>query len=64
MTTLLERMALKMTSQGEFIMTENNAIVKKIQKLLALADSKRNDSDAEAQAALLKAQQLMAEHGV
>lgn len=45
-------------------MTENNAIVKKIQKLLALADSKRNDSDAEAQAALLKAQQLMAEHGV
>lgn len=37
-------------------MTENNAIVKKIQKLLALADSKRNDSDAEAQAALLKAQ--------
>ena len=42
----------------------NNAIVKKIQKLLALADSKRNDSESEAQAALLKAQELMAQYGV
>ena len=45
-------------------MAENNAIVKKIQKLLALADSKRNDSDAEAYEELLKAQKRMAEHGV
>lgn len=45
-------------------MSEMNNIVKKIQKLLALADSKRNDSESEAQAALLKAQQLMAQYGV
>lgn len=42
----------------------NSSIVKKIQKLLALADSKRNDSESEAQAALLKAQELMAQYGV
>lgn len=45
-------------------MEMNEAIVKKIQKLLALADSKRNDSEEEAQAALLKAQELMAQYGV
>ena len=37
-------------------------IISKIEKLLALAGN--NPSEAEAQAALLKAQQLMAEHNL
>ena len=45
-------------------MEMNEAIVKKIQKLLALADKARNNSEEEAQAALLKAQELMAQYGV
>lgn len=45
-------------------MEMNEAIVKKIQKLLALADKTRNNSEGEAQAALLKAQELMAQYGV
>lgn len=42
-------------------MTENN-IISKIEKLLALAGN--NPSEAEAQAAMLKAQQLMAQHNL
>lgn len=42
-------------------MTEKN-IISKIEKLLALAGN--NPSEAEAQAAMLKAQQLMAEHNL
>jgi hypothetical protein len=42
----------------------NSAIVKKIQKLLALADTARNNSEEEAKSALLKAQELMAQYGV
>lgn len=45
-------------------MEMNESIVKKIQKLLALADKARNNSEEEAQAALLKAQELMAQYGV
>ena len=39
-------------------------IVEKIKKLLALADKAQNTNEHEAQAALLKAQKLMAEYGV
>lgn len=42
-------------------MTDNN-IISKIEKLLALAGN--NPSEAEAQAAMLKAQKLMAEHNL
>ena len=42
-------------------MTDKN-IISKIEKLLALAGN--NPSEAEAQAAMLKAQKLMAEHNL
>ena len=46
-------------------MNENtDKIVEKIKKLLALADKAQNTNENEAQAALLKAQKLMAEYGV
>lgn len=41
---------------------ENTAIIKKIEKLLSLAGN--NPSAKEAEAAMLKAQQLMAEHNI
>lgn len=39
-------------------------IVEKIKRLLALGDEKRNDADAEAKAAMLKAQELMAKYDI
>lgn len=39
-------------------------IVEKIKRLLALGNEKRNDADAEAKAAMLKAQELMAKYDV
>lgn len=44
--------------------TLNTAVVKKIQKLLSLADTSRNNSEDEAKAALLKAQELMAQYHI
>lgn len=44
-------------------MCESN-ILEKIKKLLALADTQRNNSDQEAMRALEMAQKLMAKHGV
>jgi hypothetical protein len=41
-----------------------NPIFSKIQKLLALADASRNSSEAEAQAAALKVQELLQDHGL
>lgn len=40
------------------------AIVKKIEALLALSDADRNNSEEEAQAAMLKAQELMAKYDI
>lgn len=40
------------------------ALIEKINKLLALADSDRNNSEAEAKAAYAKAQQLIAEYNL
>lgn len=45
-------------------MKSKEDIVEKIKGLLALGNEKRNDSDAEAKAALLKAQQLMAKYDI
>jgi len=42
----------------------DTALVSRIKKLLALADPTRNPNAEEAQAALLKARQMMAEHGL
>ena len=39
-------------------------IIDKINKLLAVADPSKNPSEAEVQAALLKAQELMVKHGL
>jgi uncharacterized protein DUF2786 len=41
-----------------------NPIFNKIRKLLALADASRNSSEAEAQAAALKVQELLQDHGL
>lgn len=43
---------------------EQEILVKKIQKLFALADKSSNNSPEEAEAALLKAQQLMAQYNI
>lgn len=43
-------------------MSENTKLITKIQKLLALAGN--NPNEAEAKSAMLKAQELMAEHGI
>lgn len=45
-------------------MKTKEEILEQIKKLLALGDSCRNDSDEEAQAAMLKAQQLMAKYDI
>ena len=45
-------------------MTTENPIFSKIRKLLALADNARNSSEAEAQAAALKVQELLQDHGL
>lgn len=45
-------------------MKSKDNIVDKIKALLALGDSNRNNSDEEAQAAMLKAQELMAKYDI
>lgn len=45
-------------------MKDKEKILDKVKKLLALGDAKKNDSDEEAKAALLKAQELMAKHDI
>lgn len=45
-------------------MEDRKRIAEKIQALLALGDRSRNSSDEEAQAAILKAQELMAKYNV
>jgi hypothetical protein len=45
-------------------MTTENPVLSKIRKLLALADAARNSSEAEAQAAALKVQELLAAHNL
>lgn len=45
-------------------MEDRKRIAEKIQALLALGDKSRNSSDEEAQAAILKAQELMAKYNV
>ena len=41
-----------------------DSIIEKVKKLMALADTQRNNNDAEAMAALEMAQRLMAKHGI
>lgn len=43
---------------------ENNIIIEKVKKLLALSDKSKNKSEAEAEAALLKAHELMAKYDI
>ena len=43
---------------------DNSKIVEKIKGLLALGDKSRNTEEAEAEAALLKAQELMAKYNI
>lgn len=43
---------------------DNEKIIEKIKGLLALADKSRNSEEAEAEAALLKAQELMAKYNI
>lgn len=45
-------------------MKDKESIVKKIEALLALSDSNKNNSEEEAQAAMLKAQELMAKYDI
>ena len=45
-------------------MKDKDVIIDKVKKLLNLADKDKNNSDAEAEAALLMAQKLMAEHDI
>lgn len=45
-------------------MKTKEEIIEKIKALLALGDSKRNDSEAEVQAAMLKAQELMVKYDI
>ena len=43
---------------------DKDVIIDRVKKLLNLADKDKNNSDAEAEAALLMAQKLMAEHDI
>ena len=45
-------------------MKSKEDIVEKIKRLLALGDENKNDADAEAKAAMLKAQELMAKYDI
>ena len=54
---------IKVYQEGDFYMSQDK-VMNRVKKLLNLGDASKNNSEAEAQSALLMAQRMMAENGL